>query len=120
MVDVAFVRREFATGVLADTTITIPDAARAEARTAERDFGVFHRDDHGRHTHRAARSVDGIVLFTNRKFQPVLPTHGHDAVIALDVESGRGSAGHHAEGLGGCLGVDCLPVAVEHQHGGFV
>jgi hypothetical protein len=40
-------------------------------------------------------------------------------VLTLDFEAGGHVGGHHAERLLRRAHVDGLPIAVEHQHGGF-
>lgn len=49
VVDVALLWRQLAAGVLADAAIALPDATGAEARAAQRNFGVVGGDDDGRH-----------------------------------------------------------------------
>src|SRR4029453_14507878 len=41
VVDVAFVRRKLSTGVLTHAAVALPDAARSEARTTQRDLRVI-------------------------------------------------------------------------------
>lgn len=60
--------------------------------------------------------MDGVVAIADREFDPVDPFDRHHG-LAVDIETGGGVGGLHAEGFGGRFGADGLPVPVEDQNG---
>ncbi len=57
----------------------------------------------------------GNVIHSSHR-DPLVPRHGTDVVLAVNLQGGRDVRCHLAKRVGGRANVNRLPVAIEHQH----
>ena len=78
MVEAAFVRLQQLAGILAAIAVTLANRLGAELRALLWHPGIVHHHNHRRHTDCAACGAHGVIAFTNRQRDPLVPRDGTD------------------------------------------
>jgi hypothetical protein len=120
MIDITFMRGEFSTGVLAFTTIPLPDSFGGKFWAAFRNLIVACQDKNSRYPDQAPHRPDRVILFPNRQIKPFMPANRTHFSSADDIKRCRVTVRHHAKGVGWRLHINRLPIPVQDENRRFI
>ncbi len=120
MINVAFVRGQFPSSILAFPAIPLPNAFGRKLRAAPRHLIVPGKYKYGRNPDSTADGSHRVIFFADRQSEPFHPTDWTHIASVLNIESRGVAICHHAKGLCRRFHIDRLPISVQNENRRFV
>jgi hypothetical protein len=120
MIDVSLVRGQLLPGVLALSSVPLPDPFGRKLRPPFWHLVVPGKNQYRRYADQSPNRSHGVVFRPNIQFEPFHPTHWAHISRRDYVQSGCITVCHHTESLRRRFHVDRLPASVQNQNRRFM